>query len=66
MIFYAVEGEEEGMSHASHRTSEMPRKKQAAKACYKNLEIAHGALGKGVQYAQSTHEEGGADYHISR
>ena len=54
------------MSHASHRTSEMPRKKQAAKARYKNLEIACGALGKGVQCAQSTHEEGGADYHISR
>ena len=54
------------MSHASHRTSEMPRKRHAAKARSKNLEIACGALGKGMQRAQSAHEEGGAHYHISR
>ena len=42
-----------------YSTSEMPKKKQAIKARYHNLEIARGALGKGVQRPQSDHLEGG-------
>ncbi|KAH9981615.1 hypothetical protein BJV77DRAFT_967236 [Russula vinacea] len=47
-----------GVTRNQHPLGFVGGEEEAAKARYKNLEIARGALGKGVQCAQSTHEEG--------
>jgi len=46
--------------HTSKKALEMPKKKQAAKARYKNLSLACRALKKEMQCHQSAHWEGEA------